>query len=435
MAKTNGKSKYNKVKFNLFERDGQIMISLQMILSETRRSGVHREEVLEYYVAQDHKNIQAIMNTLVETAKGFAFVDGNLEATYRQNDIFVIQDYEHIKYRPELQRFVRKFDKKISHAQKRDGIKNLHISENRRKFLLVRNVVGIASVIIGGITFLTSSEYGRKLINTTELFQNESTKDIDQEKEIDKLVRNQEILLEAGRKQIEDVQGELIAQSLNVSQMPEISKEDLIAVIKPIEDKEEIDESNFGIELASAQMDITEQSKNESQELIAQNVITGEKINAMEMVMPSSRQASMNELAKDIPIVMNETGTGINYVETYNLSPTEIDAIKATVQHESGHLDEREVYAVMSTVINRSKSGRWNGGQNPYKIITASGQFQSYYEGHYEKYLNGQYAEYTDQIVDAMLAGELEPFHEFESFGSGPNATGVQFTKNGNKFH
>lgn len=130
---------------------------------------------------------------------------------------------------------------------------------------------------------------------------------------------------------------------------------------------------------------------------------------------------------------MNANGTGINYVETYHLTPEQIDIIKATIQHEAG-FNPVEVEKVTSVVINRCESGGWPGGTNPYGVIVGKGQFQSYYAGYYKKYLNGNYADYTDQIVDAMLLGEQVPSHDFERFSSGSGATGTQFTENGNKF-
>lgn len=130
---------------------------------------------------------------------------------------------------------------------------------------------------------------------------------------------------------------------------------------------------------------------------------------------------------------MNANGTGINYVETYHLTPEQIDIIKATIQHEAG-FNSVEVEKVTSAVINRCESGIWPGGTNPYSVILGKGQFESYYDGHYKKYLNGNYTDYTDQIVDAMLLGEQLPSHDFERFSSGPGATGTQFTENGNFF-
>ena len=122
-----------------------------------------------------------------------------------------------------------------------------------------------------------------------------------------------------------------------------------------------------------------------------------------------------------------------NYIVKFSLTSHQIDTIKATVQHEAG-FNQTEVYAVMSVVINRCKSGRW-GVSNPYSIITAPGQFSSYLNGYYQQYANENYADYTDQIVDKMLKGEKAPFHNYESFRSSSSTGGVQFTNGGNKYH
>ncbi len=142
--------------------------------------------------------------------------------------------------------------------------------------------------------------------------------------------------------------------------------------------------------------------------------------------------ATVSVTEESTPIVSGN-GTGIDYITTYHLTPEQIDVIKATIQHEAG-FNPVEVEKVASTVINRCESGGWPGGTNPYGVIVGNGQFQSYYGGYYKQYLNGNYAEYTDEIVDAMLRGEQLPSHDFERFASGSNATGVQFTKKGNKY-
>ena len=152
----------------------------------------------------------------------------------------------------------------------------------------------------------------------------------------------------------------------------------------------------------------------------------------VEPVQVETQVATASVTEESTPIV-SQNGTGINYIETYHLTPEQIDVIKATIQHEAG-FNPIEVEKVASTVINRCESGGWPGGTNPYGVIVGKGQFQSYYAGYYKKYLNGNYAEFTDEIVDAMLKGEQLPSHDFERFASGSSATGVQFTEKGNKY-
>lgn len=134
----------------------------------------------------------------------------------------------------------------------------------------------------------------------------------------------------------------------------------------------------------------------------------------------------------EVEVINSETQL-TNYIAKFSLTPEQIDIIKATVQHEAG-FNETEVYAVMSTVINRCESGRWGGGGNPYAVITASGQFDSYCSGYYREYVNGNYTDYTSAIVDSMLRGDKEPFHDYESFSSSASSRGVQYTKSGNRY-
>lgn len=151
----------------------------------------------------------------------------------------------------------------------------------------------------------------------------------------------------------------------------------------------------------------------------------------IESILVENTKKATNKESEPVNVSTDNTQTqSINYIATYSLTPEQIDKIKATVQHEAG-FNDIEVTAVMSTVINRCRSGAW-GGNNPWSVITAGGQFESYFAGYYLEYVNGNYADYTDQIVDQMLSGEKAPIHGYERFSGG--GSGVQFTPGGNHY-
>ncbi len=171
----------------------------------------------------------------------------------------------------------------------------------------------------------------------------------------------------------------------------------------------------------------------QKRKLEAQQKLEEEKRKQREQEMLASEvQRTSNNQQVETSVEQVYQQGQINYIKKFSLTSKQIDTIKATVQHEAG-FNQTEVYAVMSVVINRCKSGNW-GASNPYSVITFPGQFASYLNGYYRQYINENYADYTDQIIDEMLKGERAPLHNYESFRSSSSTVGVQFTKGGNKY-
>ncbi len=163
----------------------------------------------------------------------------------------------------------------------------------------------------------------------------------------------------------------------------------------------------------------------------AERIIIEEQLKEENQTMHKEVQVEENNVTSIAEVPENNNQTeAINYIAIYNITPKQLDIIKATIQHEAGW-NEEEVEAVTSTVINRCVSGIW-GGSDPWSVITAPTQFSSYGYGYYKQYLNGNYADYTDTIVNEMLSGESGPIHGYERFSSG--GSGEQFTPGGNHY-
>ena len=134
--------------------------------------------------------------------------------------------------------------------------------------------------------------------------------------------------------------------------------------------------------------------------------------------------------------------TGVDSASTaamLGLTPEQLDVVKATIRHEAGN-NPAEIANVASAVKNRMNSGAW-GGTDPYSVVTASGQFESYFGGHYKQYTGGNYyqgdagtAAAVDQTINAILTGQMAPTHGYSSFRGKGSSNGVQLTEGGNKY-
>ena len=157
MAKIDPQKTYDRVNFKLFERDGVLMVSMQMVRLFVDENGVEREEVVDYYVAKNPKNVERILDTLTNTGKDFSLEGEDLISRYRKSDHFVIENYDAIKNRPELQTFRKKIDKKLEKRTILSKVKNLKLFQDERKFSKIKMVaqavaytVAVASAMIGG---------------------------------------------------------------------------------------------------------------------------------------------------------------------------------------------------------------------------------------------------------------------------------------------
>lgn len=98
--------------------------------------------------------------------------------------------------------------------------------------------------------------------------------------------------------------------------------------------------------------------------------------------------------------------------------------VLATVRHEGGNSYEGAL-AVMSCILNRCDSGRWGGGNNPYLVTIAPGQFESYLAGRYRQYMGYNVSAEVRKGVEDALNGKRS--HKFESFRA--NSSAVRSTR------
>lgn len=165
-------------------------------------------------------------------------------------------------------------------------------------------------------------------------------------------------------------------------------------------------------------------------------VLSREELDAINEKIETDKQRRLSLEQRAANYIFSPCGR-INYIATFSLTQSELDTFDATVQHEGGDADAPYV---TSTIANRADVGIFGGGNNPYAIVTAPGQFQSYFDGYYLQYANGKYSDSTRQIVEAILSGEVQPYHDFLYF-TGKRPAGVegvdyfQFTPGGNYYY
>ena len=476
-------AKKSQVKFRLFEKNGSIRIAIQTV-SEQEEKNPKLNTSVEYYIASDPRNVSRILDTLVSTVKDVSISGDNLCTNYRKHDTFIIEDYERLKNYPELKPFFNKMGGKIKQQKAKNRENTSKPSSKRKKVRVGKKLLVAASFMVTFIVagFIKSDMMAQESVSDTLVADNTDENSEDEIQEV--LEKYQASIVETQFSRFEIVESEEIIdveksasvveeipEKADVEEMEEKSEEDsqtaeeFTDTIPEVpeegnqdsqkedkdEEKEDEDEKESTDEVTLAEID--EEVTKIAADLVAQNKTSEEDIKkaalalqdgqaSVELAQIQTKSATQEVVqAQAITVtaidtttpVMNTDGSGINYVATYHLTPEQIDIIKATIQHEAG-FNEVEVEKVTSVVINRCESGGWPGGTNPYGVIVGKGQFQSYYAGYYKKYLNGNYADYTDQIVNAMLTGEQAPSHPFERFASGENATGTQFTKGGNKY-
>ena len=126
------------------------------------------------------------------------------------------------------------------------------------------------------------------------------------------------------------------------------------------------------------------------------------------------------EPAPQVPSGISQSST--ETAAALGVTPAELDVIKATIRHEAGN-NPQAMYDVASCLRNRMTAGNFGGGSNPYKLITAPGQFASYYNGYYNQYTNGNYyqgdaatAQQVDEMLNAILLGTVPPTHNHHYF-------------------
>lgn len=117
--------------------------------------------------------------------------------------------------------------------------------------------------------------------------------------------------------------------------------------------------------------------------------------------------------------VQSAKSNGVTSVSTGNstrdINTSDFDLICAIVAHEGGTSYEGSL-AVISCVMNRADSGRW-GGTDPLSILTAPGQFASYFDGYYVQYLGADIPEVRQAVTDCIEGGiRSHPYTSFRSY-------------------
>lgn len=170
--------KYDKVNFKLFERNGALLISIQLVQLVFDKDGIEREEVVDYYVAKDPKNVERILDTLTATGRNFQMEGERLLSNYRKKDSFVIENYDQVKNRPELQKFREKADKKLEKKSILSKVKNLKIFEKKERFTKIKSFVKVATyATVTAITAIGGFHLGNHVVDVNRFFpQSERTK-------------------------------------------------------------------------------------------------------------------------------------------------------------------------------------------------------------------------------------------------------------------
>lgn len=536
---------YDKIKYRLYERNGSLVLSLQLIRQEYDEFNHVVDKTVDFYVVKEPRNIKEILATLANSTKHVSLQAKDLITNDRDGNQLIVKNYKLLQKRRELKYFSNKLEKKIEKAKLKKKCKNVKVHDKENKILKIKHIAhGTATALgviftIGGAAAATknnsnhfpffpnqvherrvdaessidkkeqsvsleqslsegrNSDYESGVITASSSLEDTSSESLPNEEsnltvqavdigtdtlseQLDAVISNEENISSESDQSIEkedmkEEQEESLQTKETTLDEQELMNQIDQAIEQANEDMKVDDESKQSLEQSGQKQEETEEiqfdvSKEETDESLKGSLATEEDIKSIEAASQAEVEniidqgasqtetviiddAQITEIAKqmlasnatpeEIEHVANALVSGenlnatpqygVNYIEKYNLTPEQIDVIKATVRHEAG-ADPRENYAVMSTVIRRCESGAWGGGNNPYGVITASGQFESYLKGYYKQYINGQYPECTDEIVDAMLTGQLEPFHDKERFSSGEGATGEQYTSNGNHF-
>lgn len=236
---------------------------------------------------------------------------------------------------------------------------------------------------------------------------------------------------------------------LEVAEVEELNEESVEEVTEPIieeandvaetpveETKEEVQEEQPVEEVVVVEEPITEEV---TQPIVDEPVVTDVTEEQPVIVeQPISNEVNLTRqeqmvVAQNIAATQNSSDTAAALL---GLTPDQLDVVKATIRHEAGN-NPAEMANVASCVRNRMISR----GTDPYSVITAAGQFESYLKGYYRKYTGGNYyqgdpetAAQVSAMLDGILTGTAPTTHGYENFRSASSPNGVQLTDGGNKY-
>lgn len=208
-----------------------------------------------------------------------------------------------------------------------------------------------------------------------------------------------------------------------------------VIVDKPIEAEttEEISDS-VGVVVEEPIMEetpvIVEQPITDEESAVNETPVIIQQPNNSEVALAKQEQIAVGQ---NIATTQNSSDTAAALL---GITPEELDVVKATIRHEAGN-NPAEIANVASCVRNRMISR----AADPYSVITAAGQFESYLKGYYRKYAGGNYyqgdpetAVQVNAMLDGILTGTVPTTHGYENFRSASSPNGVQLTDGGNKY-
>ena len=125
----------------------------------------------------------------------------------------------------------------------------------------------------------------------------------------------------------------------------------------------------------------------------------------------------------------------------YSLSDNEFNVVVAVVAGEYGS-DLNDALGVVSVILNRCDSQTWSkwAGNNPYKQVTKSGQFEVYGKGYYLAYMPGgrnyggtKYQVAKQAVIDGLNGIRNNKYLGFRSWWS-TNYSSKYVISGGNRY-
>ena len=126
---------------------------------------------------------------------------------------------------------------------------------------------------------------------------------------------------------------------------------------------------------------------------------------------------------------------------SYSLSDNEFNVVVAVVAGEYGS-DLNDALGVVSVILNRCDSHTWSkwAGNNPYKQVTKSGQFEVYGKGYYLAYMPGgrnyggtKYQVAKQAVIDGLNGIRNNKYLGFRSWRS-TNYSSKYVISGGNRY-
>lgn len=114
----------------------------------------------------------------------------------------------------------------------------------------------------------------------------------------------------------------------------------------------------------------------------------------------------------------------------------ERETVYKIIAAEGGSANPQEAVNIASTMINRARSGGWNGGNDIYKVATAKNQYVVYQNGNY---MTAALTPESRAAVDSLFASASvggTTAHNYQSFRSSGSTSygGTQLVPGGNRY-